>query len=77
MTQEQFPRGWDDERVKKVLTHYEEQTEDEAVSEDEAVFEDWTHTLMEVPTALVPVIRKLLSEYQVGSSTGEWKLLLP
>jgi len=31
-----FPPGWDAERVPKILTHYEEQTEDKAVAEDEA-----------------------------------------
>lgn len=36
MRQNRFPPGWDEERVQKVLTHYEEQTEDEAVAEDEA-----------------------------------------
>ena len=29
------PPGWDAERVKNVLRHYEEQTEDEAVAGDE------------------------------------------
>jgi hypothetical protein len=37
MRQKRFPSGWDEERVQKGLTHYEEQTEDEAVVEDEAV----------------------------------------
>jgi len=36
MKQTKFPPGWDEERVGKVLAHYEEQTEDEAVAEDEA-----------------------------------------
>ena len=31
-----FPPGWDQERVKRVLAHYEMQTEDEALAEDEA-----------------------------------------
>ena len=31
-----FPPGWDEERVQRVIKHYEEQTEDEAVAEDEA-----------------------------------------
>ena len=34
--QNRLPPGWDEERVQKVLKHYEEQTEDEAVAEDEA-----------------------------------------
>jgi len=34
---QKFPRGWSEERVRKVLAHYENQTEDEAVAEDEAL----------------------------------------
>ena len=64
MSQSQFPPGWDEERVMKVLAHYEEQTEAEPVAEDEAAFEDRTQTVMEVPTALVPAIRELPAKYQ-------------
>ena len=39
MRQNKFPPGWDLERVKKVLSHYESQSEEEAVAEDEAAFE--------------------------------------
>lgn len=38
--QNRFPPGWDEERVRRVLVHYEEQTEAEAVAEDEAAFEN-------------------------------------
>jgi len=68
MKQNRFPPGCDEERVKKVLMHYEEQTEDEAVAEDEAAFEDRAHTVMEVPTALVPAVRELLARHQIESS---------
>jgi hypothetical protein len=64
MRQNKFPPGRDAERVQKVLKHYEEQTEDEAVAEDEAALEDQTQTMMEVPTALVPIIRELIAKYQ-------------
>ena len=33
-----FPPGWNEARVRAVLQHYDEQTEDEAVAEDEAAF---------------------------------------
>ena len=36
MNQNKFPEGWDDEKVRRVLTHYERQTEAEALAEDEA-----------------------------------------
>ena len=71
MKQKRFPTGWDEERVRKVLMHYEELTEDEAVAEDEAAFEDRAHTVMEVPTALVPAVRELLAKYQTESNRGK------
>ncbi len=51
------PPGRDEDRLRRVLEHYEEQSEDEAVAEDEAVCEATTHTLMEVPVDLVPAVR--------------------
>jgi clan AA aspartic protease len=36
MRQEEFPPGWDEDRVKRVLLHYEQQSDDEAIAEDEA-----------------------------------------
>jgi hypothetical protein len=64
MRENRFPAGWDEERVRKVLAHYEEQTEAEAVAEDEAALEEPTQTVMEVPTALVPAIRELIAKHQ-------------
>ena len=64
MKQHTFPPGWDETRVRKVLAHYEEQTEDEAVAEDEAAFENSTQTVMEVPHELVPAIRELIAKHQ-------------
>lgn len=63
MKQEQFPPGWDAERVQRVLAHYDEQTEEEAVAEDEAAFADQTQAVMEIPLALVPIVRELLAKH--------------
>ena len=64
MSQNKFPPGWDEERVKALLTHYEEQSEEEAIAEDEASYEEPHQTVMEVPTILVPVIRELIAKHQ-------------
>jgi len=64
MKKSKFPRGWDEERVRRVLAHYEQQTEAEAVAEDEASFEDTTQAVMEVPRELVPAIRELIAKRQ-------------
>ena len=58
-----FPRRWDEVRVRRLLHHYEAQTEEEAVAEDEAAFEDTRQTVMRIPNELVPSVRALLSEH--------------
>ncbi len=63
MNQSQFPTGWNVQRVERVITHYDEQTEDEAVTEDETTLEDQTQTIMEIPRELVPAVRELLAKH--------------
>ena len=60
-SRQKFPPGWDAARVRKVLEHYENQSEDEAVAEDEAAYDGEGQTVMIVPTDLVPAIRRLLA----------------
>jgi hypothetical protein len=62
-----FPEGWDDARVKRVLEHYETQSEEQAVAEDEAASEQKDQTLMEVPTELVPTVRELIAKRRKAS----------
>jgi len=62
MKSTQFPKGWNEERVRKLLEHYEAQSDEEAVAEDEAAYESTTHTLMEVPVDLVPQVRQLIAK---------------
>lgn len=58
----QFPAGWDEVRVRSVIDHYENQTEDEAVAEDEAAFAN--STMMAVPSELVPEVRELIARFE-------------
>ncbi|MCP4395769.1 MAG: hypothetical protein GY801_00455 [bacterium] len=44
MKQATFPPGWNEEKVRRVLAHYDAQTEEEATAEDEAAYEDRTQT---------------------------------
>ena len=72
MKQSTFPPGWDEERVRRVLVHYEQQTEEAAVAEDEAVFEDQTQTVMGIPKELVPAVRELIARHQdAGKAHGQ------
>jgi hypothetical protein len=63
MSQEKFPDGWDEDKVRRVLTHYAEQTEPEAVQEDEAGVES-SETVMNVPHDLVPRVREMIAKHQ-------------
>jgi hypothetical protein len=67
MKQATFPPGWDEERVRSVLSHYERQAEGEAVAEDEAAFEAPIRTVMEVPRELVPAVREMIAERETES----------
>lgn len=61
MSEQKFPPGWDEERVRDVLAHYESRTEDEQFAEIEAAHESKDVTMIAVPTALVPEVRALLA----------------
>lgn len=50
--------------MRKVLTHYDEQTEDEAVAEDETAFKSRGQILMEIANELVPEVRRLIAQRQ-------------
>ena len=61
MSQIKFPPGWDEERVRRVLVHYEKQDEDNALVEDEAGVER-SETVMNVPHDLVGKVRELIAK---------------
>jgi phosphoglycolate phosphatase-like HAD superfamily hydrolase len=61
MSKQKLPPGWDEERVREVIAHYEGQTEDEEFAEIEAAREAEDVTLMAIPTELVPEVRALLA----------------
>jgi len=66
MEQSQLPTNWDTEQVRRVLEHYEWQTEDEALAEDEAAFAERRETIMEVPRELLPAIRELIARFRAA-----------
>lgn len=65
MSESRFPPGWDEQRVKGFLQHYENMTEEEQVAEDEAALSGSPgQTVIAVPTDLLPAIRQLLADYE-------------
>jgi hypothetical protein len=61
MREQKFPPGWNEERVRQVIAHYEDQTEDEQFAEIEAAREAEGTTVMVVPTELVPDVQALIA----------------
>ncbi len=64
MTENEFPPGWDEARVRRVLAHYEGQSEEQAVAEDEAAHESSTQTFIEIPNELLPAVRELIAKHE-------------
>jgi hypothetical protein len=62
MSDQKFPPGWNEERVRQVMEHYESQTEGEQFAEIEAAREEEGVTMMAIPTELVPEVRALLAK---------------
>ncbi|OGH61243.1 MAG: hypothetical protein A3I06_15605, partial [Candidatus Lindowbacteria bacterium RIFCSPLOWO2_02_FULL_62_12] len=56
-----FPAGWNEQRVKKVLRHYETQSDEAAAAEDDIAFSRADAAVMEIPKHLVPDVRELLA----------------
>ena len=62
MSNSQFPAGWDADRVQRLIAHYDGMSDDELAAEDDAATEDHPgHTVITVPSELLPAIRQLLS----------------
>jgi hypothetical protein len=56
MSKENFPEGWNEEKVRRALAYYVQQTEDDAGVES-------SETVMSVPRGLVPKVRELIAKH--------------
>ena len=63
MSANRFPEGWDEDKIRQVLAHYEGQSEEDAVAEDEASGNSH-ETVMSVPHDLVPKVRELIAKHR-------------
>lgn len=69
MIEQRFPRGWDEQRVQRLLAELDSRTEDEWVAADEAAAtEQDDQTVVTVPVGLLPEIRRLLASYKPKSA---------
>ena len=77
MKRTHFPAGWDEARVRRVLDHYERQTEAEAVAEDEASLRQRDQAIMVVPKRLVPEITRLIERRRTDRRSNSDKASSP
>lgn len=60
MSSQKYPKGWDENRVKALINHYEQMSDEELLVEDEAAQELEGQTVMIIPTELVPEVLELI-----------------
>jgi hypothetical protein len=64
MSKQQFPKGWDEQRVQRLLAKLDSRTEEEWVAADEAAAaEGDDQAVVTVPFELLPAVRRLLAGY--------------
>ena len=69
MSDQKFPAGWDEQRVKRLLSELDARTDEEGVAADEAAAADGDEqAVITVPTALLPEIRRLLASHKAARS---------
>ena len=73
-SKQQLPPGWTEKRVRQVIDHYENQTEEEAIAEDEAAYSDPDSTMMSVPNELVPALTQFILQYEKATARNGRKL---
>ncbi|MBI3270452.1 MAG: hypothetical protein HYZ53_15695 [Planctomycetes bacterium] len=62
----ELPVGWNHQRVKQVLAHYEGQADAEAAAEDEAAFKGRPETVIELPHELLPRVRRMIAKHKAA-----------
>ena len=56
-----YPKGWNAGKVRRVIRHYENQSDDQAIAEAEAAYRKRGTALVEVPIELLPQVRRILA----------------
>ncbi|RJP42930.1 MAG: hypothetical protein C4547_00100, partial [Phycisphaerales bacterium] len=59
--EQRFPQGWDEQRVKQLIAEWDARTEEEWIAADEAAADGSDETVITVPAAPLPQIRRLLA----------------
>jgi hypothetical protein len=67
MNEQRFPKGWDEQRVKRLIAELDARTDEEWIAADEAASTDGEdQVVITVPAALLPEIRRLLASHKTA-----------
>jgi hypothetical protein len=62
MKKQRFPKGWDEERVKKLIAELDARTDEEWIAADEAAAgATRNQVVVTIPASLLPDVRRLLA----------------
>jgi len=65
MKEQQFPKGWDEQRVKNLIAELDARTDEEWIAADEGAAADGgDQAVITVPAALLPEIRRLIASHK-------------
>jgi len=67
-TTQRFPPGWNEKKVRAVIAHYDQQTEEEGAAEIEVAPEAPGETWLSVPTELVGAIARLIEDHELKAA---------
>ena len=63
-TKQKFPPGWNERKVRAVIKHYDQLSDEQLAREIESAPEVTDKTLMSIPAELVPAVQKLIARHQ-------------
>jgi hypothetical protein len=67
MKKQRFPKGWDEQRVQRLIAELDARTDEEWIADDEAAAADGgDQAVITVPTSLLPEIRRLLASHKTA-----------
>ncbi len=62
-TKQKFPPGWDEKKVRAVIVHYDQQSDEEGAAEIDSAPEAEGETWMSVPNKLVGEVNRLIKSF--------------
>jgi len=65
MNEQRFPKGWDDQRVKRLIAELDARTDEEWIAADEAAADDGgDQVVITLPATLLPEVRRLIASHK-------------